>query len=322
MRNKVSTSPLKCEVPVERLSLSSNKSSSTEVGRSEFASNGSMYSPGQQMDEGYDDSGDDFEVREPPSFPRAESSHSRSSRIGSGRIGLEDKAVFIERLTDLLDDIFEADDNLVPDTAEEVPATPSGDQLPAIFLAGSINSDRALLAPSALYSIIKMFTQAQRAAIVNEVNDSTSDINAGQLARLLKILERSIKVAEDKVVIPEELVRKRSSQAGEEPSKQKQPKGKKGRQKSSVVDTGDAEMEAADEENSGVGPNGTPRSSRSPTRGVFDEQATNVDWTDESFALFEENLRLLLNALLACDACLTIMTCGKLPKQVWSPSFL
>jgi hypothetical protein len=304
---KMTTSPLRRE-----LTSPDDGTSSVAVGKS---SNAWAPSASPQKPD-YDDFEDDFKVQ--PAFLPADPSHSRKSRPSAGRLGVEDKAALVERLTDLLDDVFESDDSLVPDTAD-APATPSQGQR-AFFLAGSINSSHALLTPSILRTLIKVFTQVQRVGIFNDFNNSTIDVDAGQVARLLKIVERSVKAAEDTEVIPKEIVK--SGRVTEDGGKQKPAKGKRGGQNSAAA--GDVEMEDTSQQHTpGKGARQSPSTTRTPKSAsprsrspAIDEEAEKVGWTEESFLAFEENLKLVSNALLACEACLVIMTSGRLPKQV------
>jgi cohesin loading factor subunit SCC2 len=202
-------------------------------------------------------------------------------------------------LTALLEDIFEAEDALLPDIDIQ--------DLPAEFFSPlTTNSTTPLLHPGVIRKLIKYIGQVARPT--KRIRLSTRDgAGAGGtprgkgrmaevetiiLSRVLKMLDRSVKAGED--LDPFRHVSVQNREKTTSPRKKKTPK-KDVKDK----DHEDDELRASEENNM-----------------IVEEAAPPQELTDSDFDELTQILETARDSILAADCCIALLGSDRLPKQV------
>ncbi|KAJ7070155.1 hypothetical protein C8F01DRAFT_1364201 [Mycena amicta] len=233
--------------------------------------------------------------------PRRNSSGSPSKVVTSARrTGDRDERSSLEKLTSLLEDVFEAEDQLMPDT--------DIDLLPADFfsLQTTTDSNHPLLNPALIRKLTKYIAQVAQpgkrlrhtAAVGNTPRaqeKSLGDVDTPTLSRILKLLERSVKAGEDIDPFPGPP----ALPPGSAQSSPKKPAKKtKGKRRSKSVSGDEAEPETMPVDNILAG------------------------LTDEAKAKLSRVLELARDSMLATECCLTLLSAGRLTKQLYSEELI
>jgi len=204
----------------------------------------------------------------------------------------------LEKLTSLIEDIFEAEDALSPDTdVSELNHD--------FFSTLSVEASRPRLCSSMIRKLIKYIGQVARPAKRQRQTTGTvlgtprhkermSDVDTQMLSRLMKILERTVQAGEDIDAFPyQPAVQSKSVSASpKKPSAKKSAKGKKTdrRSKSQSPQEEKEQPDAGDGETSKLGAI------------EFETLARSLDMARDS--------------ILAADCCIAILSSDRLTKQV------
>ena len=214
----------------------------------------------------------------------------------------------LEKLTAFIEDIFEAEDSIQPDAEL--------DSLPRDwFSTHTVDTTRPLLAEGIIRKLTKLTAQIARPRKRMRLARDTprkpgvatlSEMEMSMLSRLLKILERSVKVGED--IDPFGAAERKGSQA-------------KGSGKTTGVKKGKMGKSAK-----AKGKEPARDTVRSKSRSPLDEE--HVDGgscmdegqdgilTDQDFQKLEKLLEAAKESVLAADCCIALLAADKLPKQV------
>lgn len=224
----------------------------------------------------------------------------------------------MEKLTELLDDIFEAEDSL-PADGDQL-SLDTTEQLAHFFSRLTLNYAQPLLSTSIIAKLTRLISQVARpikrlrltsrdgAASTPAVTAGLSDIEAGTFSRVLKLLSRSVKLGEDLDPFagpPPPATTTSALAEDSKPAKGKKkasPKKKKPSKRArSASHAGDNEVgEPDDDGESDAG----------------DAGSSKVGVTAEDLEKLESQLQMAKEAILAVDACLALLCADKLPKQV------
>lgn len=207
----------------------------------------------------------------------------------------------LEKLTSLIEDIFEAEDSLPPEVE-------SSDLNHEFFSPLSIDCSRPLLATAIIRKLIKYIGHVARPA--KRLRQATGgiigtprskgrmgDLDVQQLSRLLKILDRSVKAGEDIDPFPHAHVSSLSSStksSPKKPSNKKNSKPRKGERRSRSATPKQGDNLAEDEYRAG--------SLTVATDADIDKLSTQLDAARDS--------------IFAADCCIALLGSDRLPKQV------
>ncbi|KAM0747229.1 hypothetical protein T439DRAFT_97198 [Meredithblackwellia eburnea MCA 4105] len=247
---------------------------------------------------------------------------------GTGRsMKNNDKKDIIERLSDLVSDIFSADDARVGDTSTTHlgSTSHSAGSGVVIFRSSLTTSDGLpLLSTDSLRRLARF---AGKVASLGKGDELLEDLEEGGVGRLLKILERSWSVCEDLDFWPAEAVMVKHDDGGV-------PKGKKANSgksrkvsKTPAGDDGDGERSSPSRTPAG----GSRRSSRSrsPTVPIPADNEMDVEsdddgefWSETHLENFTTSARNMQDGLLAVQTAFAILTSAELPKRLYSADFL
>ncbi|KZW01563.1 hypothetical protein EXIGLDRAFT_738517 [Exidia glandulosa HHB12029] len=252
------------------------------------------------------DSGDEAEM---PLSKQLFSSAQRSTMKSSGKkTGDRDERAPLEKFTELLEEIFEAEDNLPSDV------DPTGDPPSKLFSSLTSDWSRPMLSTSAvrkLSNIIgKVARPTKRDRLTTRGGDSPrkaaglADTDSQLLSRTLKLLERSVRAGEDLDPFAgppagQAAVNALNGVGGASPSKAKKSPSKKKRARSkSHTPNGDEkgdEAEAAD---------------------------AAAEVSDADLDKLDHQLKLAKEAVLAADCVIGLLSADKLPKQLYSEELI
>ena len=208
-------------------------------------------------------------------------------------------AVPLEKLTALIDEIFEAEDALPADAeAKDLP--------PELFSQLSIHCSRPLLSPTVIRKLTKYIGNVARptkrlrqttaGGTPGRGRGGLAEVDTQILSRLLKHLDRSVKAGED--VDPFVAIAAPPSSAKSSPRKPSAKKGKKNERRSkSRTPNGDEDEDEAAEK---VG--GGPTKSTELNEIDFDKLSRILDVARDS--------------ILAADCCIALLASDRLSKQV------
>ncbi|KAJ7164731.1 hypothetical protein C8R43DRAFT_1061973 [Mycena crocata] len=236
--------------------------------------------------------------------PRHNSSNS-GGRLTSGRAsGNRDDRPPIDKLTALLEDIFEAEDSLPPD----VDLT----SLPAEFFSKqtTVDCSRPLLQLALVRKLTKYISQVVHPAKRIRQTGSTprkrdkdktlGDVDTSVLSRILKILERSVKAGEDL----DPFAGPSAAVPGSAPPSPRKPAKKPKTKRRSKSQSGDeAEPEAMEVD------------SVPPLPPV-------VVLTDLDHAKFARALESARDSIYAAECCFALLGGGRLTKQLYSEELI
>jgi cohesin loading factor subunit SCC2 len=229
--------------------------------------------------------------------PRKQNSGSRGV-TSSRRTGDRDERLPLEKLTATLEEVFDAEDALLPDTDIS--------SLPPQFFSHQTTIDcaRPLLQPDLVRKLTKYISQVVHPAkrvrhtatgnTPRHAKDKTlGDVDTTTLSRILKLLERSVKAGED--IDP--FAGPAAAVPGSAPaSPRKTAKKSKGRRRSKSRSGDEAEPE----------PEG------------MQVDAGPVVLTDLDHAKTTRALETARDSIVAADCCLALLGAGRLTKQVRS----
>ncbi|GAA5958305.1 hypothetical protein JCM3765_004786 [Sporobolomyces pararoseus] len=282
---------------------------------------------------------------------------------GSGRgkvVGGETKNS-VERLSDLLSDVFSADDSHILDTSSSAlgtsapkpllrsPSRTANANSASHFRTTAVSpSDSAPLLSTSTLS--KIYKYIQSISKKNKGEELLEEVEAAGLSRLLKLLARSWDGIPEQTYWDNEAVKARDEDdvlaatgkgKGKGKGKSASPDKKRGKKKKSTLAESDEDEEDEEMTSRGVdSENGTirRRSSRSMSRSRSpavqqhaeeeEEEATqdasSEFWTTDSINSTHRSLRNLSDALLAIRTALAILTLGgaSLPKHLFSSDYL
>jgi len=211
-------------------------------------------------------------------------------------------SVPLEKLTSLIEDIFEAEDSLPPEVE-------ANDLNHDFFSPLSPDYSRPLLAPAIIRKLIKYIgyvarpTKRLRQAAAGVMGTPrgkgrVGDVDMQQLSRLLKILERSVKAGEDLDPfphVPASNLLSSSKASPKKPSTKKSGKTKKNDRRSRSVTPKEGE-------HAGVNDDAMDEDRPALTDADFDKLLTLLDSARDS--------------ILAADCCIALLGSDRLPKQV------
>jgi cohesin loading factor subunit SCC2 len=207
----------------------------------------------------------------------------------------------LEKLTSLIEDIFEAEDALPPD------ADPS--TLPADFFSTTSTTDfsRPLLQPSLIRKLTKYIGYVSRpnkrlrtaagAQGTPKGKGRMAEVDTQVLSRLLKLLERNVRAGEDVDPFP--------SSAPSHASKSVSPQ-KKSPKKSTKVKKNDRRSRSR-----------TPGHDEGETEDWDGEDRAEADELSESdFDKLTRMLDIARDSIFAADCCIALLASDRLTKQV------
>lgn len=213
----------------------------------------------------------------------------------------------LEKLQALLEDIFEAEDNVPPNAAH--------DDLPQEFFSAlSPDPSRPLLHASIIRKLASCVSKVARPTkrvrlSVWENGGGTprraggvSDIESANLLRVLKLLERSIRLGENLEPLGD--VPRRATVSESSTSESKKAKGKKKSANGNIERSKSPQDHIEEKQGDAEG--------KATTDDVVD-----VDLSDESFKKLECELEFARDSILAADCCLALLNSDRLSKQVW-----
>ncbi|KAJ7457662.1 hypothetical protein B0H11DRAFT_208709 [Mycena galericulata] len=231
--------------------------------------------------------------------------HSGGRATSGRRTGDRDERLPLEKLTALLEDVFEAEDALPPDIDLL--------SLPAEFFSPqtTVDCSRPLLQPTLVRKLTKYISQVvhpgkrvRHAAAGNtprRAKEKTlADVDPVILSRILKILERSVKAGEDlDPFTGPAAAAPGSAPASPRKSATKKAKGKR-RSKSQSGDEAEAEDMEVDHTNA-KGP---------------------VTLTDLDHAKLARALDTARDSIFAAECCVALLGAGRLTKQLYSEELI
>ncbi|KAJ7465273.1 hypothetical protein FB451DRAFT_1263153 [Mycena latifolia] len=233
--------------------------------------------------------------------PHQRSSNSTGRVTSARRTGDRDERLPLEKLTALLEDIFEAEDGLAPDTDLA--------SLPAEFfsLQTTVDCMRPLLQPTLVRKLTKYILQvvhpAKRMRHAGAGNTprakekSLADVDTLTLSRILKMLERSVKAGEDL----DPFAGPAAAAPGSAPASPRKPAKKaKGKRRSRSRSGDEAEPEPEEMEvDSGPAP-----------------------LTDLDHAKLARALETVRDSIFAAECCVALLGAGRLTKQLYSEELI
>ncbi|KAG8885372.1 Sister chromatid cohesion protein 2 [Tulasnella sp. 332] len=249
--------------------------------------------------------------------------HAGTSKSGQ-RTGERDQRGPMEKLTELLDDVFEAEDSL-PADAEQINLD-NTKQLTQFFSRLTLNYAHPLLSTTIIAKFTRLISQVARPTkrLRLTSRDGTintpaataglSDIEVGTFSRVLKLLSRSVKLGEDMdpFVGPPPLPKSASMSGddskpvkGKKKADLKKKRPSKRAQSGSHVDDNDPGEPVDDGE-------------------IDAEEAgsSRMGAITEDLEKLESQLHMSKEAILAADACLALLSADKLPKQLYSEELI
>ena len=259
------------------------------------------------------------------------------------------RADLVETVTDLILDLFHADDAFVNDG--DAPLKSPGSTSANFFRSTATTTDNLPLLKTPF--ILKLNKNLLAVQSKNKGEELLAELEEGGVGRLLKILERSWRGVEDRRYWPEAALKAKleEGEMATAPGSGKKGKGKaKGKsvspskaaskRKSKVDLEYDDEEEEDDEDylSAKVGERraSTVRSSRSRSRSKSPNVGSSKDvemehaqqeisdeiWTEENLTEFSGAYRNLSDALLAIRSALVILSLARLPKQLYSADYI
>ncbi|KAK7023031.1 sister chromatid cohesion protein [Favolaschia claudopus] len=226
--------------------------------------------------------------------PRKKLSNSGGRVTSARRTGDRDERLPLEKLTALLEDIFDAEDALPPDGELS--------SLPAEYFSLSTTTDpsRPLLQPKLIRKLTKYIVQTispgkrvrQGNSPRKEKTKTLSDVETPVLHRILKILERSVKSGEDIDPFPGPPAAAPGSAASSPKKPSKKAKG------GDEAEREEMEVDAA-----------------APVSGP-------AALTDLDYAKLARALETAADSVLAADCCLALLGAGRLTKQLYSEELI
>ncbi|KAG8956027.1 Sister chromatid cohesion protein 2 [Tulasnella sp. 424] len=230
----------------------------------------------------------------------------RGSAMKSGgiRTGDRDDRGPIEKLIELLEDIFEAEDSVDPENL-------SADQLGHFFSRLTLDFNQPLLNTAIIAKLTKAISQVSRPTkrvrlMVRDGNLGTpgviglAELEANTLSRMLKLLGRSVKLGEDldPFAGPPASI---SVDAPADTAKGKKKSSAKGKAK---PDSG-----------------GDRARSRSKTPADGGDAGVN-EVSEGDMQNLERTLQVAKESALAADGCLALLCADKLPKQLYAEELI
>ncbi|KAH9923582.1 hypothetical protein B0H21DRAFT_765352 [Amylocystis lapponica] len=236
---------------------------------------------------------------------------------GKRATGERDDRAPLEKLTTLLEDIFEAEDALPPDVdANGLP--------PEFFSRLTADSLQPLLHPTTIRKLTNHLTKVARprkrlrlSSKDGAVGGGTpraqgrlAEVETATLSRILKMLERSVKAGEDLEPFGRPAgAGDASSASARVPSTPRKPKAKKApksddRRSKSKTPKPPGDGEASEHES------------------AVDEQATAQDATDADLEKLTEALDVARDSLLAADCIVALLGSDRLTKQLYSEELI
>lgn len=229
----------------------------------------------------------------------------RGSAMKSGgiRTGDRDDRGPLEKLTGLLEDIFEAEDSVDPENM-------GADHLGHFFSRLTIDFNQPLLSTAIIAKLTKAISHVSRPTkrirlMARDGNLGTpaaaiglAELEANTLSRMLKLLGRSVKLGEDldPFAGPAASI---SAEVSTEPAKGKKKSSSKGKTK----------------------PESGGDRARSRSKTPLDEPATN-EVSEGDMQNLERTLQVAKESALAADGCLALLSADKLPKQLYAEELI
>lgn len=242
-----------------------------------------------------------------------------SARSTGKKTGERDDRVPLEKFLNLVEDIFEAEDNLPPEV--DISDLPT-----AYFSQFSPDPSRPLLNCEIISKLTKAISKiarpAKRVRLASVQWDgmtgsprkagALAEVDVLTLSRLLKVLERSVHAGEDLDPIGTLIYSKKTTGPAEGLSSQNTPT-KANKLKSSKKGTPGAD-----------GMNKAPKSpmhTHSSNENGPPEGVTG-DVSEEDLSNLKNGLEFARNCVLAADCCLALLTSDKLAKQLFSEDLI
>lgn len=207
----------------------------------------------------------------------------------------------LEKLTAFVDDIFEQEDSIPPDSDTSSLSR-------EWFSIHTYDPGRPHLSKSTIRKLIKLTSQItrpqKRMRLARDTPrksggvGSLSEMETPMLSRLLKILERSVKGGEDIDPFGSASAEKRKTSPMKSPTKADAKGAKKKAPKSK-----------------GKGKDGETTNG-APEHDAMEVEEAGDALTDQDFQKLEKLLEIANESVLAADCCVALLAADKLPKQV------
>ncbi|KAG6919647.1 hypothetical protein DXG01_003511 [Tephrocybe rancida] len=273
---------------------SSRKGSVTHMSNKKF---GKMKSNDDTPDLGGYGSEDDDGIYSP--------TRSDTVKSSARRTGDRDDRAPLEKLTSLIDDIFEAEDSL--------PADVDLSDLPLDFFSALTTMDtaRPLLNSTVIRKLTKHIGHVARpmkrirAGVQSTPRGKgrMNEVDTQVLSRLLKILERNVRAGEDIDPFRYSPPARQPTASPSKKSPKKASRGKKAERRSKSKTPGGSEAEDEREEYAGAG----------------DAMA---DLTDSDFERLAKVLEVARDSIVAADCCIALLASDRLTKQLYSEELI
>ena len=246
--------------------------------------------------------------------------------FSSGRLARDDADVLlartadiVERLSDLLSDLFSMDDSLIADTSSTHLPTASASTSHDFFRPPSSADGLPLLQSSLLTKLLKFLSSVRAKGRGEDLVEEVEDAGVG---RLLKMLERSWRGAEEGIFWGTEALKSKGE------TMPVVPKPKKGKKNAAPRGSSKPRAGSDDEDWEEYSPRKDTRSSRSrsrspATRPSAEDPAMEMDteevvWSDDALNEFAQAVDALADAILAIRVALSVLTISRLPKHLYS----
>lgn len=282
-------------------------------------------------DDGYGDEdaeGDEYEDSMAGSpIKRAHGVHDSAVKGSARRTGDRDSRNPLEKLISLIEDIFEAEDTLPPGSEAE-----SLEELKnhEFFSPQSRDPSRPMLNASVVRKLTKYIGYVARPGKRANIGSGTTngvtprtvgakgkgrmgDVETQTLGRLLKILERGVKVGEDLEGFPN--VPSSSSGAGGEGSTNKSPT-KRGAKKGGKTAKKDKETERRSRSRTPKDDEGVAMDEDQLSGSGTVSNARSRTPTEEDHEKLADMLQLARDSILSAECVIAVLGSDRLPKQV------
>ncbi|KAI0350346.1 hypothetical protein OH77DRAFT_1593607 [Trametes cingulata] len=233
--------------------------------------------------------------------------HRRGVMASGKSSGRRDDRAPIEKLTTLLEDIFEAEDGLPPDFEPQ--------DLPVEWFSPlTAHGSQPHLHPNLIRKLITHITKVSRPSKRQRINSRDAnggasgtpryrcrmaDVDTATLSRVLKMLERSVRAGEELEPFKASAAPSSKNGKGKKAGNGKKPQGEGRRSKSQ------SPAEPGEGENMDL-----------------DEPSVEQPATEQDMDALMRTLEIARDSVLAADCCVALLGSDRLPKQLYSEELI
>ncbi|KAH8114301.1 hypothetical protein DFH11DRAFT_1508962 [Phellopilus nigrolimitatus] len=253
-------------------------------------------------------------------YARRRETMMNSIRSTGKKTGDRDDRAPLEKFLNLLDDIFEAEDNISADA--DLSSLPL-----AFFSQLSLDPARPLLHPTLIAKLTKSISKVARptkrvrlASVQWDSNVPGTPRRAGgmvevesqTLLRVLKLLERSVRIGEDLDPFGYLIAKRGGNASDSAPSHMSPTKAGKARMGKKRMDVSESEKTSKSPADNGNAQEGSK----------MDLDDEFLDLTDDELENLEQILETARDSIIAADCCIALLTSDRLPKQLYSEELI